>query len=96
MRRVRFEMVEHAHEVVAEVVVGERPLVVVAQAVAARIPRHRMEMLGEGRQLVAPVGAVAADAVQEDDQRALAHAIDRDARRRADMLGLAGVALPPF
>ena len=50
-----------------------------------------MEALGEGRQLIAPVRAVSTNAVQKHDQLTLAHAIDRDARRRADMLCLAAV-----
>ena len=82
MRLVGLEMVEHAQEVVAEVAVGERAVVVVAEAIAARIPGDGMKARGEGRQLVAPVRAVAADAVQEHDERALAHVVDGNAGRR--------------
>ena len=50
-----------------------------------------MEALREDRQLIAPVRAVSTNAVQKHHQRTLAHVIDRDAWRRADMLCLAAV-----
>ena len=44
------EVVEHAQHVGDEVVEGERPVVVVAVAVAARVPGDAREVLGERRQ----------------------------------------------
>jgi hypothetical protein len=62
----------------------QRPSVIVRVAIAARIPRSGGETLREELDLTAPVVAVAADAVQEQDERALAGYGDGDARRRAD------------
>jgi len=67
-----------------------RPGVIVRVAIAARIPRGRGETLREELDLAAPVVAVAADAVQEEDQRAFAGYGDGDARRRADEDGFQG------
>ena len=85
MRLRRAEVVEHAHDVVG--VVGEREgtFIVVAVAVAARVPGDGVEERREGRHLVRPVAPVAADAVQEDDEIALAGVLDGDMRRGADL-----------
>ena len=78
------EMVEHAHEVARVVEEVERPLVVVALAVAARVPGDRVPVPGEGGEIGMPVALVAADAVQEHHEVARAHVIDGDVRRRSD------------
>src|SRR5271163_554883 len=54
----------------------ERPFVVVAHSVAARVPRSGVEMAAELGKLVVPVGAIAADPVHTNDQFALARVID--------------------
>jgi hypothetical protein len=63
------EPVDDAQQIGNEIVERERPIVVVARAVASRIPGNSFEVRGERRQLRAPVGAIAADAVQKDEQR---------------------------
>jgi hypothetical protein len=55
-----------------------------------------MEALGEHRKLISPVGAVAADAVQEHQQRTCAHVVDRDARGRTDEFRLDAVHIVAF
>src|SRR5437773_2280645 len=79
-------MVEDAPEVAGEIVERERPGVIVARAVAPRIPRRRREVSGEHTELIAPVRAVSADTVQEDHERAVTGAIDGQAGRRADQI----------
>ena len=93
----RAEEVEHAGEVARIVDEVERAVVVVALAVAARVPCHGMPMLREGRQVGVPVALVAADPMQEDDEVARSHVVDRDMRRRSDARrGPAGHAAPPW
>ena len=87
MRARGAEMIEHAQEIVAEVAEIERSVIVLAVAIAARIPGNCGEIGGEDRKLVAPIAAIAADAVQEDEQRSAPFDIDSDARARLDAKG---------
>src|SRR5580704_9017180 len=80
----RVEAIEHPDKIKGEVTEIERPVVIVAIAVAARIPGDRMKAIAEGGNLVVPVGAVAADAVQENHERSGAGVIDCEARRPWD------------
>jgi hypothetical protein len=85
-----------AQHVAGEVVELQRSLVVVGVAVAARVPRRRAKAPREELDLVAPVAAVAADAVQEQDQLAAAGDGDRESRRRLDKNAFQGYsALAP-
>jgi len=77
-------VIQHAHDVQHEVVEGQCIRVVIAVAVAAGIHRGKREVLGECRGLRTPVAAIAADAVQEEHERARAGDIQRDARRPGD------------
>lgn len=64
------EKIQGARDIRSEIVEAQRPLVVLGIAVAARIPGRGGEAVArEERELVLPVVAVAADAVQEKDQR---------------------------
>jgi hypothetical protein len=78
------EVIEHAREIGRERRELERTFVVVGIAVAARVPGGDAIARGEERELRAPVAAVAADAVQEDDELALARERQREARRGRD------------
>ena len=80
-------MIEQAQHVAGEIAEIERPVIVVRLAVAARVPGDRVELLGEDRDLVVPVGAVAADAVHEQDQRPLARMVEGDARLAGNVVG---------
>ena len=80
MHLLLLEVVHDPQHVGGEVVELERSGVVVRGAVPARVPGRRLEARGEDRQLLAPVVPVAADAVQEQDQRAGAVHVERDAR----------------
>jgi hypothetical protein len=66
----------------------ERPLVVLGVAVAARIPGRRAEAAGENAELPVPGMPVAADAVEEENERPPARERKREARRAADENGL--------
>jgi hypothetical protein len=77
-------MIEHPHEVGREDRELERAFVVVGIAVAARVPGGGAISRGEERELRVPVAAVAADAVQEDEELALARERQREARRGTD------------
>jgi hypothetical protein len=77
-------MIEHPLEIGRERRELERALVVVGIAVAARVPGGGAIARGEERELGVPVAAVAADAVQEDEELALARERQREARRGAD------------
>src|SRR5688572_4811884 len=85
MRLLRLEVVEDPQQILGERGEIQGPGVVVRVAVAARIPGRRPETRGEDRQLLVPVMAVAADAVQENHQRPAAVDAQRDARSRADV-----------
>jgi hypothetical protein len=78
------EVIEHPREIVRERRELERALVVVGIAVAARVPGGGAISRGEERELRVPVAAVAADAVKEDEELALARERQREARRGAD------------
>ncbi len=78
------EMVEHAHEIARVIHEIERPLVIVALAVAARVPGDRMPVPGKGCEIGMPVALVAADSMQEHRQMPRAHVIDGNVRRRSD------------
>src|SRR5262249_26414231 len=81
MRSRRSEMIEHATQIVSKVAEVERPFIVVAVAVATRIPGRRMEIGGEHWKLISPVGAVPTDAVKEDRERSGADVLDGYLRR---------------
>src|SRR5262249_6313878 len=81
MRSRRSEMIEHATQIVSEVAEVERPFIVVAVAVAARIPGRRVEIAGEYWKLFSPVRAVPREAVKEDQERSPADVLDCDLRR---------------
>ena len=76
--------IENAQEVGGEIVELQGPFVVVRVAVAARIPRNRPVRGRKCFELKLPVLPVAADAVQEKQQRAAAGDAQRDARRAGD------------
>src|SRR5262249_10920148 len=80
MRPLRIEVIEYAPEVANEVVHGQGTLIVIAFPIAARIPRHRVEVISEYRKLVVPIGTIAADPVKEDRKRSRADVIDCDSR----------------
>lgn len=82
------EMVEHPHQVVRVGAEIQRPLVIVAVAIAAGVPGHRMVARRERLHLIAPVAPVAADAVQEDDQFAGAGVLYGDARCGSDFIDI--------
>jgi hypothetical protein len=77
-------MIEHPHEVGRERRELERAFVVVGIAVAARVPGGRAIARAKEGELRVPVAAVAADAVKEEDELALARERQREARRGAD------------
>lgn len=87
MRPLHAEVIEHAHHVVHEVVEGQRTVVVVAAAVAARVPCHAGEMRRKGRQLGTPVATVAADAVHEERQGSRAREVNGQGRYTGDSMG---------
>ena len=64
-----------------EIAEVERAIVIVAVAVSARIPSDGVKMSAELGQLVVPVGAVTADSMQENYQRARADMVHRDSWR---------------
>ena len=84
MRPRGAEVVDDAQHVGGEIAEGERALVVVGVAVPASIRRDCRELRRERRELVVPVRAVAADAVQEHGERTGAGDAEREPRRRAD------------
>jgi hypothetical protein len=86
LRKVRGD----AQDVAREMVELQGALVVVRFAVAARIPCRRGVVLREVFELLAPVAVVAADAVQEEEQRPFARDGDCDARRGTDVDGFQG------
>jgi len=94
VRALGAEAVEHPREVGAEVGERQRAVVVVGVAVATRVPRGGGEVLAERAQLVVPVLAVTADAVQTHDERPGARNAQRDARRRTDEDGLHSAFAP--
>jgi hypothetical protein len=77
-------MVEDPDQVGGEDVEIERPVVVLRVAVAARVPCRRSELSREEFDLRVPRAAVAADAVQEDDERSPARDGEGEPRRSAD------------
>ena len=78
-------IVQQAGEIVGEIAEIQRPLVIVAVAVAAGVPRDRPEAVsGEGLDLLGPVGSVAADAVHEDEQGAVSGLVDGEIRWAGD------------
>jgi hypothetical protein len=77
-------MIEHAHEIGRERRELQQAFVVVGIAVAARVPGGRAIAQAKERQLRVPVAAVAADAVKEEDELALARERQREARRGTD------------
>src|SRR5690349_13629934 len=97
MRLLNPEMVEDAPKIVGKIRDRERPLVIVAVAVAPRIPCENTEVRSEMGDLAAPVLAIAADAVQENERVASTFVPHRDARRRTDLLeGHAAVSCSCF
>src|SRR5215469_14200975 len=80
MRASRTEVIEHAPQVGGEIAEVERAFVVVAVAIAARIPCDRMKVPAECGELIAPVGTIPPDSVQEDRQRPGADTFDGDPR----------------
>ena len=72
VRFVSAELIEHPQKIGRERRKLERSFVVVGIAVAARVPRRRAIPGVKERELRRPVAAVAADAVQEDEELALA------------------------
>ena len=96
MRFPDFQAIEHSDEITGENSEVERTCVVFRVAVTARIPGGGPEARGEELDLRVPAVAVAADAVQEEDERAFARERDGELRRRADEDGLQGYsALAP-
>jgi hypothetical protein len=73
-----------AQHVAGEMVELQRTFVVVGVAVAARVPGRGLEVPREELDLAREIAAVAADAVEEEDQRARSRDRDREARRGFD------------
>jgi hypothetical protein len=74
-----------AQHVAGEVLELQRAFVIVGVAVAARIPGRGAEtMRGEEVDLAGPVAPVTANAVEKQDQLAVAGDGDREARCRLD------------
>ena len=69
MSALRAEMIDHAQGIRGEIGEGERALTVLRFPVPARIRRATREFGGERGELVVPMRPVAADAVEEDDER---------------------------
>ena len=90
MRLLGAVVVEQPFQVVGEVDGVERSIIVIGLAVATGIPRDYGKVLGEGGELVVPVGAVAADTVHEDEQRARALLIHGEAGCAGDILSSPG------
>jgi hypothetical protein len=85
MQLVGLEVLGEAHDIAGEMVELQRAFVVVRVAVAARIPGGgAVPMLGEELDLAGPVAPVAADAVEKQDQLAMAGDRNRKARCRLD------------
>jgi hypothetical protein len=84
------EVLRHAQHVADQVLELQPALVVVGLAEAARVPRGDLEAVREALQLRRPVAAVAADAVQQQDQAAGARDRYGEARRGPDEDGLGG------
>ena len=78
------QMVQDPDQVAGEGAEFQRSLVVLGVAVAARVPRRRSEPPRDDLELRVPRAAVAADAVQEDDERSLARDSEGEPRRSAD------------
>jgi hypothetical protein len=83
MGAIHLQPVDDAQQVGAEIAELERPAII-ARAIAARVPGGGGEMLGEDRELVAPVAAIAADAVKKEEKRAAAGDVDGDVRMGTD------------
>src|SRR6185312_11887638 len=82
----RLEMVGDAQHVAGEVLVElQRTVVVLGVAVATRVPRGRFEAAREELDLAIPVAPVAADAMQQENERSLAGDGDGKARGRPDV-----------
>src|SRR5436190_13963976 len=84
MRARHAEVLEHAQQVFAEHGEVERPFVVVGLTVAARVPGSRLVRAGEELHLRIPVLPPAANAMQEDEEFALARHRQGKARRGTD------------
>src|SRR5262249_20094837 len=76
---------QHAAQIVREVTEIKRTLIIVASAVAARVPRNRVEMPTEFRELIVPVGTISADSVKANHQRSVTTLVDCDSRRSWDV-----------
>src|SRR6185369_8867321 len=82
------QKIDRPEQVRGEILELERALVVVGIAVAARVPRGGLEsVLRKEGELVLPVVAIAADAVEEQDQRPPSRARHRDARAARNQRG---------
>jgi len=86
-------MIEHAGEIVGIAAEVQRPLVIVAIAVAAGIPGRSMIIRSKGLDLVRPVEPIAPDTMQKNDQFAFAVVLDGDARGVAELFDSAEAAL---
>src|SRR5579875_624419 len=78
------KMIEHTRQVHSEIAEIQRSRVILARTITAGVPRDGVEPPGEERQLIMPVGPVAADAVQEHDKRACTSMIDGYTRLARD------------
>jgi hypothetical protein len=81
-------MIEHAQQIVANIGKPIRSIVIVAIAMAARVPGSRSESRREIIDLIMPVETAETIAVQEHDQLAAACDIDCDARSFSYIDGL--------
>jgi hypothetical protein len=73
MQLARLEMIGDAQQVAGEVLLElQRTVIVLGVAVAARVPRRRLEAAREELELARPVAPAAADAMQEENEGTLA------------------------
>src|SRR5208282_1435257 len=95
MRSTNAEAIEKAPQIVTEIGEIERAVVIVREAVAARVPCDGVEIKRKSRELIAPIGTVPADAVHEDNDRAFAGMVVGKPRLSWHEVGLGRVHRAP-
>jgi hypothetical protein len=81
MRTRDAKMIDHARQIDGKITEIESAVVVVARAIAARIPGDGMKMRTNDGKLIVPVSAIATDAVEKNRQRTGSLVIHRDPGR---------------
>jgi len=81
------KMIQHFQEIAGESVEIQGAVIIVTQAIAAGVPRDGVVVGCEGFHLPRPVGAVASNAVHQNQQFAFACVVDADGWVGEDAFG---------